>query len=52
MEISDGAIIKYNYELCVKVVNKSNLQSKRVTLIHMTTIIIIIIIIIMSRISD
>jgi hypothetical protein len=27
-EINDGTIIKYNYELCVKVVNKSNLQSK------------------------
>jgi hypothetical protein len=28
MEIGDGAIIKRNYELSVKVVNKSNLQSK------------------------
>jgi hypothetical protein len=28
VEISDGAIIKCNYELCVKVVNKSNIQSK------------------------
>jgi hypothetical protein len=28
LEISDGAIIKCNYKLCVKVVNKSNIQSK------------------------
>jgi hypothetical protein len=28
VEISDGAIIKCNYELCVQVVNKSNIQSK------------------------
>jgi hypothetical protein len=37
VEISDGARIKCNYELCVKVVNKSNIQSttsSRVTLIH------------------
>jgi hypothetical protein len=27
-EISDGAIIKYNYELYVKVINKSNIQSR------------------------
>jgi hypothetical protein len=27
-EMSDGAIIKYSHELCVKVVKKSNLQSK------------------------
>jgi hypothetical protein len=28
VEISDGTIIKCNYELCVKVVNESNIQSK------------------------
>jgi hypothetical protein len=28
VEISDGGIIKCNYELCVKVVSKSNIQSK------------------------
>jgi hypothetical protein len=35
VEISDGAIIKWNYELCVKVVIKSNIRSEtpsRVTL--------------------
>jgi hypothetical protein len=35
VKISDGAIIKCNYEVCVKMVNKSNIQSKpqsRVTL--------------------
>jgi hypothetical protein len=29
VEISDGAIIKRNYELCVKVVNKPNIQNPR-----------------------
>jgi hypothetical protein len=28
VEISNGAIIKCSHKLCVKVVNKSNLQSK------------------------
>jgi hypothetical protein len=28
VEISGGAIMKYSYESCVKVVNKSNLKSK------------------------
>jgi hypothetical protein len=28
MEISDGAIVKWNYELCVKVVNKFNIRPK------------------------
>jgi hypothetical protein len=28
VKISDGAKIKCNYELCGKVVNKSNIQSK------------------------
>jgi hypothetical protein len=28
VEIIDGAVIKCNYEFCVKVVNKSNNQSK------------------------
>jgi hypothetical protein len=28
VEIIDGAIIKCNYELCVKVANKSNVQSE------------------------
>jgi hypothetical protein len=35
--ISDGIIIKCNYELCAEVVNKSNIQSKtpsRVTPTH------------------
>jgi hypothetical protein len=39
VEIIDGAIIKRNYELCVKVVNKSNIQSEtlaRVTIIYVT----------------
>jgi hypothetical protein len=38
-KISDDAIIKCNYEVCVKAVNKSNIQSKtlsRVTPIHVT----------------
>jgi hypothetical protein len=35
--ISDGAIIKCNYELCVKVVNKSNIKPKTPsTVMHMT----------------
>jgi hypothetical protein len=28
VEISDGAIIKCNYELCAEVVNESDIQSK------------------------
>jgi hypothetical protein len=28
VEISDGAVIKCNYELCAEVVNKPNIQSK------------------------
>jgi hypothetical protein len=28
VEISDGAVIKCNYELCAKVVSKSNIQPK------------------------
>jgi hypothetical protein len=28
VEISDGVIIKCNYELCVNVISKSNYQSK------------------------
>jgi hypothetical protein len=28
VEIGDGAIIKCNYEVCVKVVNKSNIKSE------------------------
>jgi hypothetical protein len=38
VEISDGAIIKCSHKLCVKVVNKSNLQSKPrlQSLIHVT----------------
>jgi hypothetical protein len=28
VEISDGAVIKWNYELSVNIVNKSNIQSK------------------------
>jgi hypothetical protein len=39
VEISDGVVIKYNYELCAEVANKSNIQSKttsRVTLIYVT----------------
>jgi hypothetical protein len=28
VEISDCARIKYNYELCLEVVNKTNIQSK------------------------
>jgi hypothetical protein len=28
VEIDDGAVIKCNYESCVKVVSKSNIQSK------------------------
>jgi hypothetical protein len=35
-EISDGAVINCNYELCVKVVNKSNIQSKTPSRISLT----------------
>jgi hypothetical protein len=28
MEIGEGRVIKCNYELCVKVVNKSHIQSE------------------------
>jgi hypothetical protein len=40
--ISDVAVIKCNYELCSKVVNKSNLQSKTPSIATYTRDIIII----------
>jgi hypothetical protein len=36
MEIGDGAIIKCNYELCVKVVNKSIIQSTTTSIVTNT----------------
>jgi hypothetical protein len=37
MKISDGAIIGCSYELCVKVINKSNIQSKTPSRVTHTT---------------
>jgi hypothetical protein len=36
VEISDGAIIKLNYELCVKVVNKSNIQPETPSIVTLS----------------
>jgi hypothetical protein len=36
VEISDSGIIKRNYELCVKMVNKSNIQSKTPSRVSLT----------------
>jgi hypothetical protein len=36
VEINKGAIIKFNYELCVKVVNKCNIQSKTPSIVTRT----------------
>jgi hypothetical protein len=36
MEIGDSAIIKWNYELHIKVVNKSNIQSQTPSIVTHT----------------
>jgi hypothetical protein len=41
VKISDGAIIKCNYELCVKVVNKSNIKPVTPSVVTLIQVIIL-----------
>jgi hypothetical protein len=36
VKVNNGAVIKYNYEPCVSVVNKSNIQSKTPSIVTLT----------------